>query len=247
MGSPAPITCTNTKADFGRERLVDWIDHVVLPHAEALARLSFFACVPHPLLVPAAERLNGSGVVAGAQDCAATGEAVTGEVDAELLVELGCRHVMLGHADRRRVFHEDDAFVARKAEAASTAGMTPVVCVGEDDRLPADTASRHVVAQARAVAGRLGIGRPVLFLYEPTWAIGAREGADPHHAATVLRALRAGTAGLDARFLYGGAVVPGTYTALRAAGDWDGVGIGRAAKDVGMLAEVTAELLDGHR
>ncbi len=247
MGSASPITCTNTKAEFGWERLVDWLDHVVLPHAEALARLSFFACVPHPLLVPAAERLRGSGVTAGAQDCAATGDEVTGEVDAGLLAELGCRHVMLGHADRRRVFGEDDLLVARKAEAASAAGMTPLVCVGEADRVPAEVAARHVAAQAGAAAGRLDHGRPVTILYEPIWAIGSRDGATPEHAAIVLRALKKETVGLDADFLYGGAVVPGTYTALRASADWDGVAIGRSAKDAGMLAEVAAELLDGRR
>lgn len=245
MGLPSPVTCTNTKAEFGRQRLFDWLDHVVLPQAEALARLSFFACVPHPLLSPAAERLRGSGVAVGAQDCAATGNAVTGEVDADLLVELGCRHVMLGHADRRHACGEDDLVVASKAEAAAAAGMTPLVCVGENDHLPAETAARHVAAQARAVTRHLGRGQALIFLYEPTWAIGASDGATPDHAASVLRALRAEAVHLDARFLYGGAVVPGTYTALRAAGDWDGVAIGRSAKDASMLADVTAELLDG--
>ena len=243
MASPSPITCTNTKADFTRERLFHWLDHVILPHAADLARLSFFACVPHPLLVPVTEHLRGSGVAAGAQDCAANGDEVTGEVDAELLAELGCRHVVLGHADRRRVFGEDDVLVARKAEAATAAGIIPLVCVGEDDHLPTEAASHHAAAQARTATGRLGHGQPVVILYEPTWAIGSDQGADPHHAATVLHALRAATTDLDAHFLCGGAVIPGTYTALRSAGDWDGVAIGRAAKDPGMLAEVTAELL----
>ncbi|PSL52501.1 triosephosphate isomerase [Saccharothrix carnea] len=243
MGLPSPFTCTNTKVEYNREQLFDWLDHVVLPHAADLARLSFFACVPHPLLIPLMEHLRGSGVAAGAQDCAASGDEVTGEVDADLLAELGCRHVMLGHADRRRVFGEDDVLVARKAEAAARAGITPLVCVGEEDHLPAEAASRHVAAQVRTATSRLPHGRPVVILYEPNWAIGARQGADPHHAATILRALRAATTDLDVRFLYGGAVIPGTYTALRSAGDWDGVAIGRAARDPGMLAEVTAELL----
>ncbi|MFI9005858.1 triose-phosphate isomerase [Actinosynnema sp. NPDC053489] len=243
MGLSSPITCTNTKADLTGKQLLHWLDHVILPHADALARLSFFACVPHPLVVPVREHLRGSGLAAGAQDCAPTDDAVTGEVSAELLVELGCRYVMLGHADRRRVFGENDVLVARKAEAAAAAGLTPLVCVGEHDHLPAGTAARHVAAQVRTATGRLGHDNPVVILYEPTWAIGSDQGADPDHAAAVLHALRAATTDLDARFLYGGAVVPGTYTALRSAGDWDGVAIGRVARDPGMLAEATAELL----
>ncbi|NEY35472.1 triosephosphate isomerase [Streptomyces sp. PRKS01-65] len=237
-----PLTCTSTKMNLGLSGTLRWLDDVVLPHAPELARLSFFACLPHPLLTLAQARLGDCGVGVGAQNCWFEGGAVTGEVSAELLAELGCRHVMLGHAERRRLFGEDDDLIARKVAAASGAGLVPLLCVGEDTRLGPEDAARHVVRQA-AVLARLGPGRPSLVLYEPAWAIGGDHGASPGHAARVLEALHAALGTAYTRFLYGGSVTPGTYTALRRAAPWDGVAVGRAAQDPGMLRDVTAELL----
>ncbi|MEE1930377.1 triose-phosphate isomerase family protein [Streptomyces sp. TRM 70351] len=240
---PTPLSCTSTKMNLGLADTLRWLHGVILPHAPSLARLSFFACLPYPLLPIAQARLGDCGVTAGAQDCWPEGGAVTGEVSAELLAEIGCRHVMLGHAERRRLFGEDDDLIARKVTAASEAGLVPLLCVGEDTRLSAQDAARHVVRQA-AVLTRLRPGRPSLVLYEPAWAIGSDHGASPDHAAHVLQSLHTAIGNAHTRYLYGGSVMPGTYTALRQAAPWDGVAIGRAAQDPGMLHEVTAELLN---
>jgi triosephosphate isomerase len=229
---------------LGLAETLRWLDDVILPHATTLAALSFFACLPHPLIIPARDRLTGSGVRVGAQDVWPHGGDVTGAVSPALLAEIGCSHVMVGHAERRRVFREDDTLVARKAAAASEAGLTPLVCVGETDHETPLTAAEHAAAQTRAALARVPPGHPALVLYEPAWAIGGGQAADPAHAGQVLRALRAATDGRDVRFLYGGAVLPGTYTRLRQAADWDGVALGRAAQDAGILAETVAELLD---
>ncbi|MEU0984892.1 triose-phosphate isomerase family protein [Streptomyces griseus] len=242
--TPVPISLTSTKMDLGRDRTTRWLDEVILPQAAALARLSFIACVPYPLIPGTLRHLTNSGVSTGAQNCWHGDGAVTGEVSAALLAELGCGHVMLGHAERRRLFDEDDTLVAQKAAAVAGAGMTPLVCVGEERRVPTEVAASHVARQAHAALGRLDPDWPALVLYEPAWAIGNDHGADPGHAATVLHALHAVLSGQATRFLYGGAVTPGTYTALRAAAAWDGVAVGRAARDPRVLHEVTAELLD---
>ncbi|MFS0692995.1 triose-phosphate isomerase [Streptomyces nitrosporeus] len=242
-GTSTPVSCTSTKMQLGRERTARWLDEVVLPRAPSLARLSFFACLPYPLIPAALGQLAGSGVSAGAQNCWHTDGAVTGEISAGLLAEVGCTHVMLGHAERRRIFHEDDALVARKAAAVAEAGMTPLICVGEDSRVPTEAAAAHAAGQARTALAGLPEDLPALVLYEPVWAIGSRHGAHPDHAAAVLHALRTTLTRPATRFLYGGAVTPGTYTALRAAAPWDGVAVGRAAQDSGMLHEVAAELL----
>ncbi|MEU9558716.1 triose-phosphate isomerase [Streptomyces fumanus] len=243
--SSTVISFTSTKMDLGLADTLHWLDTVILPHADELAALSFFACLPHPLIVPGRERLDGSGVTVGAQDVWPRGGAVTGAVSPALLAEIGCTHVMVGHAERRRLFHEDDGLVARKAAATSEAGMTPVICVGEPTRRGAAAAAEFVAAQAGAALDGVRTDRPALVLYEPVWAIGGDEAADPGHAGRVLRALRAVATGSDVRLLYGGAVVPGTYSRLRQAADWDGVALGRAARDPGVLAETVAELLDG--
>ncbi|MFF5105047.1 triose-phosphate isomerase [Streptomyces sp. NPDC000134] len=239
---PAPISLTSTKMRMGLVRTRDWIETLLLPHAERLAGVSFFACLPHPLLLPARQWLRGSGVGVAAQDVApGTGE-VTGTVSASLLAEVGCSHVMVGHAERRDVFGETDELVARKAAAASRAGLTPVVCVGETDVVPASDAAALTRAQARTVVAAVPPERPLLFLYEPGWAIGGSEAAGPAHAGRVLRALRDVTVGHDVRFVYGGAVVPGVYTRLRGEADWDGVALGRVAQDPRLLTETLDEL-----
>jgi triosephosphate isomerase len=242
--SSTVISCTSTKMNLGLADTLRWLDTVILPLADKLSALSFFACLPHPLLIPARDRMDGSGVTVGAQDVWPRGGAVTGAVSPALLAEIGCTHVMVGHAERRRVFQEDDDLVARKASATAQAGMTPLICVGETHPQSPTTAAEYVVAQADAALENVRAEQPALVLYEPVWAIGGDEAADPHHAGHVLRALRAATADQDVRFLYGGAVTPGTYTRLRQTADWDGVALGRVAQDPGVLAETTAELLD---
>jgi triosephosphate isomerase len=230
--------------NLGRAASLDWLERVVLPLAPVLSRLAFFACLPYPVLPEAARLLAGSGISAGAQNVWPEGGSVTGEVSAHLLAECGCRHVMCGHAERRRLFGEDDGLVAAKAGAARSAGLVPVVCVGESEHVPPVRAAHETAAQ---LAPLKGVPGPVVVLYEPAWAIGADEAAPPAHAAEVLRALRRTRPDTETRFLYGGAVLPGTFTALRTEGDWDGVAVGRAAQDRARLAEVAAEILDGVR
>ncbi|MFZ4134330.1 triose-phosphate isomerase [Streptomyces koyangensis] len=239
----APLSLTSTKMNLGREQTRRWLDEVILPNARALARLSFFACLPYPLIPDAQRQLAGSGVSAGAQNCWHSDGAATGEVSAGLLAELGCGQVMLGHAERRRLFHEDDSLIARKATAAAGAGMTPVICVGEERRVAARSAAAHVAEQARRALAEVPACHPALVLYEPAWAIGSAHGAEPGHAATVLETLRSALPRPATHFLYGGAVTPGTYTALRARAPWHGVAVGRAAQDSGVLHEATDELV----
>ncbi|MGW0933064.1 triose-phosphate isomerase [Streptomyces sp. NPDC002644] len=242
-GPSAPISFTSTKMNLGLAQTLDWIDALLLPNARRLAALSFFACLPYPVLHPARERLAASGVTVAAQDVWVEAGAVTGEVSPALLAEIGCTHTMVGHAERRALFGESDTLVARKAAAASHVGVTPVVCVGESQPTAAHEAAALATAQARAVTDAVPAGRSLLFLYEPGWTIGGSRAADPAHTGHVLRALREATRGHDVRFLYGGAVVPGTYTDLRREGDWDGVALGRAAQDPALLAETLDELL----
>ncbi|MFI2779246.1 triose-phosphate isomerase [Streptomyces sp. ALB3] len=103
----------------------------------------------------------------------------------------------------------------------------------------------HVTRQA-AVLTRLPRERPALVLYEPAWAIGGEHPATPGHAARVLTGLHETLGpGHHVRFLYGGAVLPGTYTALRREAAWDGVAIGRAAQDPVLLRDVLHELEAG--
>ncbi|MER6849878.1 MULTISPECIES: triose-phosphate isomerase family protein [Streptomyces] len=239
-----PVSLTSTKMNLGLRQTEQWIDDVLLPRSDLLGRLRFRVCLPHPLLAAGLRRIEGTGMTIGAQNVWYEGGAVTGEVSADLLAEVGCTHVMVGHAERRRLFGEDDRLVGRKARAASLAGLVPVICVGEDERLgPAETVA-HVHQQASTVLRFLPPGTEAEVLYEPVWAIGGAHSAEPHQAAAVLDTLHKVTPDhITLRAIYGGAVTAGTYSALRRLSPWDGVALGRAAQDSAMLDDVLGELL----
>src|SRR3979490_1190138 len=87
---------------------------------------------PYVYLSEAVRTLEDGPIAVGAQDvCAQSGGAFTGQVSAAMLKDVGCSYVIVGHSERRRWYHEDDALVARKFAAALAAGLTPVLCVGE--------------------------------------------------------------------------------------------------------------------
>ena len=166
--------------------------------------------------------------------------AFTGEVSAAMAREAGATFVLIGHSERRHVFGETDADVARKAQAARRSGLVPVVCVGETlDQRRAGRVDEVILTQLDAALDVLeeGEGR-FLLAYEPVWAIGTGETATPDDASSAQGTLRAR---LDERvgparstrvpILYGGSVKPDNAAELLAAHDVDGVLVGGASLD----------------
>ncbi|NRF70495.1 triose-phosphate isomerase [Aquincola sp. S2] len=194
-------------------------------------------CVPFPYLSETAVTLTGTDVRWGAQDCSAHEQgAYTGEVSIGMLAEFGCRHVIVGHSERRQYHHESDQLVADKAKAALARGVTPIVCVGET-LAERDTGQTEVVVkrQLSAVIHTLGhCAGEMVVAYEPVWAIGTGRTATPEQAQAVhalLRAqLQAATAhAADMKILYGGSVKPDNAATLFAQPDIDGGLIGGAS------------------
>lgn len=196
-------------------------------------------CPPFPYLGQVADLLAGSGVALGAQTLSehASG-AFTGEVSAAMLLEFGCRYVLVGHSERRTLFAEGDAQVAAKFAAAQSVGLIPVLCVGETlaQRESGETA-RVVATQIAAVIDAVGVRALVssVIAYEPVWAIGTGLTATPAQAQAVHAAIRAQVAALDGevasglRILYGGSVKPQNAAELFGQADIDGGLIGGAA------------------
>src|ERR1700729_2304856 len=154
----------------------DWpIDIVVFP--------------PYVYLSDAVRALEGGRIGVGAQDvCAESGGAFTGQVSASMLKDVGCSHVLVGHSERRRWYHEDDALVARKFAAALAAGLTPVLCLGETlDEREAKQTETVIARQLDAVITMHGIGgfARAILAYEPVWAIGTGRTASPAQAQPV--------------------------------------------------------------
>ncbi len=195
-------------------------------------------CVPFPYLAQGAHRLNGSTVALGGQDLSVHGSgAYTGEVSAAMLVDLGCRCVIVGHSERRALHGETDDEVGRKVAVALGAKLTPILCVGETlaERDAGDT--KHVVLrQLAAVAASIPAADwpRVVIAYEPVWAIGTGRTASASEANEVHRAIRDELARMGAeagavRIIYGGSVKPGNAAELFSMTDIDGGLIGGAA------------------
>jgi len=175
----------------------------------------------------------------GAQDVSErTAGAFTGDVSAEMLGDVGCRWVIVGHSERRQLHGESDAIVAAKAERALQAGLRPIVCVGETLAEREAKRTQEVVgAQLAAILDAIGpdgLARGAL-AYEPVWAIGTGRNATPGQAQEVHAALRAQAAARDAkaasglRILYGGSVKPANAGELFSQQDIDGGLIGGAS------------------
>ncbi|MCI9887478.1 triosephosphate isomerase [Micrococcales bacterium 31B] len=244
----APVTVgVSLKMYFDHERALDYVARVRAELGEHKAvrtgAVTVFVIPTYLQILPAVTAFAGTSIQVGAQDVAAFDSgAYTGEVSANELAQVGARLAEIGHAERRRLFHETDADTAAKANAALTAGLTPVLCLGETDREQPGAAAASVVQQLRANLAGAAPG-PVIVAYEPVWAIGAAEPAATAHISAVTVALRAALADLPERagssVIYGGSAGPGLLTAL---GDTvDGLFLGRFAHDPSALRAVVDE------
>jgi triosephosphate isomerase len=196
-------------------------------------------CPPFPYLAQVADLLEGSGIKLGAQTLSEhPAGAYTGEVSGVMLRECSCQYVLVGHSERRTLFGETDAVIAEKFAMAQSAGLRPVLCVGETlaQRESGDT-FLVVAAQLAAVIDRVGVAALAnsVVAYEPVWAIGTGRTASPAQAQEVHAAIRAQIAVLDVnvaaglQILYGGSVKAQNAAELFGQMDIDGGLIGGAA------------------
>lgn len=177
-----------------------------------------------------------STVRCGAQDCHhELSGAYTGDVSAQMLADIGCTDVIVGHSERRQHHGETNALIARKILAAQTAGLRPIVCVGESARDREQGATRSVVTQQLeelvAGAGAAAMNSCIV-AYEPLWAIGTGVAATPEQAQEVHAFIREQLTAVGAAatpLLYGGSVTVQSASSLFACPDIDGALIGGAS------------------
>jgi len=188
----------------------------------------------------------GSQIQVGAQDCShmASG-AFTGEVAAPMLADIGCQWVILGHSERRQYHAESDTLVAAKLSAAVSAGLNPIVCVGETREQRESGEAEAVVASqlAGALEGQADLAGLVI-AYEPVWAIGTGLTATPEQAQDMhafIREQLAAAADVDGsatRILYGGSVKGANAATLFGQADIDGALVGGAALDAQEFGQI---------
>lgn len=203
----------------------------------------------------------------GAQDCFWSNDygAYTGEVVPPALKELGVTIVELGHAERRKLLAETDETAARKAAAVSALGMIPLVCIGEIEApnlqgpmsAAVGNAMRQLIPQITSLLEAVPSEAPVVFAYEPVWAIGAADPAGVDFVGPVVQAIREVVKGFEAkkgrtgqtRIVYGGSAGPGLWSGQTNGGNplgsWvDGMFLGRFAHKIDGVKKVVDEVVE---
>ena len=200
-------------------------------------------CPPLVYLSLVADAVAGTPVGLGAQNLyAADDGAFTGEVNAGMLADVGCRYVILGHSERRALMGETDEQVSQKLHAALAGNLIPIVCVGEtlEDR-EADRTEKVVETQIRGSLQGLDEVRAagIVIAYEPVWAIGTGKTATPAQAEEVhafirklLGQLFTDDVAAQIRIQYGGSVKPGNAKELLGQPNIDGALVGGASLKV---------------
>lgn len=202
-------------------------------------RTEIAVCAPYVFLGEVQAMLAGSPIALGAQNLSTEAAgAFTGEISADMLKDYGCAYVIVGHSERRTLYGEDDALVAKKFAVARAAGLKPILCIGETLAEREQGITEQVVArQLNAVIALEGITALAdgVIAYEPVWAIGTGVTASPEQAQEVHAFIRKQMAGHDGavaekvRIQYGGSMNAANCAELLSQPDIDGGLIGGAS------------------
>lgn len=195
---------------------------------------------PFTSLVAVAETIKGTNIGLAAQNLHWEDKgAFTGEISAEMLLDLGCRYVIIGHSERRQYFGETDETVNKKVRQALKKGLLPILCIGET--LAGRESGKLNEIISRQVTGGLkdipaGDMKKIVIAYEPVWAIGTGKTATPEQANEVhalirqkVKALYSADIAEGLRIQYGGSVTPENVSTLMAMPDIDGALVGGAS------------------
>ena len=234
-----PLVAGNWKMNGDSESTTSLINGIA-DGRDDVTTAEVLVCPPYILIPRAADALNGrADIVLGAQDLDINQNgAFTGQISAAMLVDAGCKYVIVGHSERRAIYGESDQDVADKFKVAQGGGLIPVLCVGEtlEERESGNT-EPVVARQIQAVIDLVGIDNfdNAVIAYEPVWAIGTGKTATPEMAQEVhkfirdmLSALNTGVAD-NLRLLYGGSMNAGNAESLIGMADIDGGLIGGAS------------------
>jgi len=221
-------------------------------------------CPPFTALAEVGQALAATPVELGAQNLSwADKGALTGEISGPMLLEVGCRWVIIGHSERRQYFGETDETAGRRLAAAARHSLRPILCVGETwaEREAGRTGEivggqlRGAFEAYRAEGGSGDEDAPaapegLAVAYEPIWAIGtgrAAKGADAQEVAAFIRTVLEETFGAETaartRILYGGSVKPDNIAEFAAEPDVDGALVGGASLDPAAFADIVRQVL----
>ena len=235
----------------------NWKMNTTVDEAEALAaeiaygvsddsNVGVVVCPPFISLVPVQSTLRNSHISLGAQDVHHEMDgAFTGAVSTNMLANI-CQYVIVGHSERRSIFGESDAAVNLKLKAVLTAGMTPILCIGESLEEREDGSAESVVeSQLRLGLEGVEAGAGIVVAYEPVWAIGTGRSASPEiaqammaHIRQTLVAICGEEAAANVSLLYGGSVNAGNVGGYMEQADINGALVGGASLDAESFVEI---------
>ncbi len=237
--APRPLVAGNWKMNVLREAGDALARAIVERWQVAKPRnAELVLCPPATLLSTVGEALEKSGILLGAQDCHWEAEgAHTGDISAPMLIDLGCRFVILGHSERRAAYGETDRQIAAKVGAAQAAGLKTIVCVGE--RAAEHDANKTAAIVESQLLSSLPEGisaKDTMIAYEPVWAIGSGKTPSVDEIGSVHERIRAF---LNERFqpeaafpiLYGGSVTASNAAEILAIQEVNGALVGGASFD----------------
>lgn len=202
----------------------------------AEAMVDIVICPPFTSLLAVSEVVASSAIALGGQNCHSQQQgAHTGEISAQMLADVGCSYVILGHSERRKEFAETNETIANKALSAAASGLNVILCVGETlEQRDAGSTQEVVCTQIREFVQHAGSGclAACTIAYEPIWAIGTGRAASPEQANEVhsqIRTMCEEDYGLSPMLLYGGSVTPDNAAQLFCMPDIDGALVGGAS------------------
>jgi triosephosphate isomerase (TIM) len=245
-----PFIAGNWKMNLLRDSSLALV-HELLGLLPSTDQVEVAVCPPAVYLHEVGAALRDSRLALGAQNMSPEKEgAFTGEISGPMLVDMGCRYVILGHSERRQYFGETDSLVNQKTVAALNYGLTPIVCVGEMlDEREAGSTTQVIDHQIRGSLASLtnAQAEKLVIAYEPVWAIGTGKTASPAQAEEVhaqIRKLLTELFGADVaesiRIQYGGSVKADNASELLGQANIDGALVGGASLKADSFAAIVA-------
>lgn len=235
MANRTPVIAGNWKMNTDADSAVE-LAQGILELSDGVSGVDKIVCPPFISVSGVAQVLRGSSIRVGAQNVSANSDgALTGEISTSMLGGL-VDYVIVGHSERRALNGETSEQIAAKAVATTAAGLTPILCVGEDLGIrQSGEAANFVSEQLEASLAGFSDWASLIVAYEPVWAIGTGEAATSDQAQEMTAVCRevvrklAPDAADSIRVLYGGSVNSGNVAELLAQPDIDGALVGGAS------------------
>lgn len=234
-----PIIAGNWKMNKTASEARD-LATAIIPLVKDVKNRDVILAPPFTSLQAVAETIKKTGIALAGQNLYWEDKgAYTGEISAEMLLELGCKYVIIGHSERRQYFGETDETVNKRLRQALNKGLLPIVCAGETlGERESGKANQVIEGQLKGALKDVATDEMerVVVAYEPVWAIGTGKTATPEQAQEIHQFIRANIKALydDAtaaalRIQYGGSVTPDNVSTLMAMPDIDGALVGGAS------------------